>query len=243
MSERDIEEIFPKNFLNSVACEIRFDPLLTIQNKIPEFQEKIRGGLPAFGIGKTFPLVESSITSPFGGVSQWVFKSRNEIKTLKVVFNKIVFIVSEYSTFEEFFREAFEYFNHFFEICGIESFFRIGLRFVNEFRLSEIEESPDVPLTKYFNIVLDEGLFEDYNPFQFESTIRCEKDDNALFIKHEFSINPDEEAIYVIDIDAFKAGELKKEDLETIIRDLHTLEVKEFHKSITDELVNVLRGE
>ena len=35
---------------------------------------------------------------------------------------------------------------------------------------------------------------------------------------------------------------VKKKDLEPFIKELHQLEVREFHKHITDEVINKLRG-
>lgn len=41
MSSRDYSEIFKKNYLTSVACEIRFTSLLLIKERIGEFQKKL----------------------------------------------------------------------------------------------------------------------------------------------------------------------------------------------------------
>lgn len=243
MTERNFEEKYPKNFLTSVACEIRFDPLVMIQNYIPEFQEKIRGELPSYGVESTFPVIDASLRSQFSGANQWVFKSRDKIKTLKIVINRIGFIVSKYDNFEDFYDEVTKYFNEFFKICKINEFSRIGLRYVNKFKLNELEDSEEISLIKFFNPVLDKVIIEGYNPFQFETAIRWENNGNTLFLKNEFSIEPSGESNYVIDIDAFKSGNLKKKDLELIIKELYKLEVKEFHNHITDEIINILRGD
>lgn len=243
MTERNLDEKFPKNYLTSVACEIRFDPLVMIQNYIPEFQEKIRGELPSYGFESTIPVVDPSMMGQFSGANQWVFKSRDKIKTLRIVINRIGFIVSKYNNFEDFYDEVIKYFNEFFKICKIDEFSRIGLRYVNQFKLNELEDSQEISLTKFFNPVLDKAIIESYSLFQFETAIRCENKGNTLFLKNEYSIEPSGESNYVIDIDAFKSGKLKKKDLEPIIKELHKLEVKEFHNHITDEVINILRSD
>lgn len=241
MTERNFEEKFQKNFLTSVACEIRFDPLLIIQNKIPEFQEKIRGKLPSYGFESTIPIVDPSLTSQFDGVKQWIFKSKDKIKTFKILINRIVFIVSKYSKFEDFYEELLKYFNDFFTICNIDEFSRIGLRYVNEFILSELEESKEVSLTKFFNVVLDKTILEEYKPFEFETLIRWKKEKCTLFLKNALSHDVRGESNYIIDIDAFKSGNLQKKDMGEIIKELHKLEIQEFHNHITDEIINILR--
>lgn len=243
MTERNLEEKFPKNYLTSVACEVRFNPRLKVQNYIPEFQEKIREELPSYGIESTIPVVDPSMTSQFSGANQWMFKSKDKIKTLKISINKIGFIVSKYGKFEDFYDEAIKYFNEFFELSKIDEYFRIGLRYVNVFKLNEIEDSQQISLLKFFNPVLDKAIFEGYVPFQFETAIRSENNGNVLFLKNEYNTDVSGEPIYIIDIDAFTSGNLRKEDLEPVIQELHKLEVKEFHKHITDELINVLRSE
>ncbi len=243
MTERNFQEKFPKNYLTSVACEIRFDPLLMIQNKIPEFQEKIRGELPSYGFESTIPVVEPSLISQFSGVKQWMFTSKDKIKTLKILINRIGFIVSKYSKFEEFYEEMVKYFNDFFKICDIDEFSRIGLRYVNVFILNELEDSQQISLTKFFNVVLDKAILEEYSPFQFETAIRCEKDDNTLFLKNALRDDVRGEPNYIIDIDAFKSGNLQKKDMGDIIKDLHKLEIQEFHNHITNEIINILRSD
>jgi len=243
LTERNLEEIFPKNYLTSVACEIRFDPLLMIQNKIPEFQEKIRGDLPSYGFELTIPVLDPSITTQFSGVNQWLFKSKDQTKTLKIVVNRIGFIVSEYSTFDIFYQETIKYFSEFFKICNIDEFSRIGLRYVNEFKLVEFEDSQQISLAKFFKVALDKAVIEEYSPFQFETVIRSKKNDYKLFLKNEFNTDVGGESNYIIDIDAFKSGNLKKKDLESTFKELHKLELQEFHNNITDEVINILRSD
>ena len=117
------------------------------------------------------------------------------------------------------------------------------MRYVNEFKLNELEDSQEISLTKFFNPILDKVIIEGYNPFQFETAIGCENNGNILFLKNEFRIEPSGESNYVIDIDSFKSGKLKKKDLEPIIKELHKLEVKEFHNQITDEVINKLQSD
>jgi len=241
LTERNLEEIFPKNYLTSVACEIRFDPLLMIQNKIPEFQEKIRGELPLFGFESIIPVVEASITTQYSGVNQWMFRSKDKTKTLKIVVNRIGFIVSKYSNFSNFYPEMIKYFNDFFKICNIDKFSRIGLRYVNEFKLNEFEDSQQISLEKFFNVALNKALIEEYSPFQFGTTIRSERDKYKIIIRNEFNTNISGESNYIIDIDAFKSGILEKKKLETVIKELHILELQEFHRNITDEVINILK--
>jgi len=48
---------------------------------------------------------------------------------------------------------------------------------------------------------------------------------------------------YIIDIDSFKVGTLQHKDLEFIVTKLHDNLIEEFHKNVTENLLEHLRSD
>ncbi len=241
MGERDLSEVFKRNYLSSVACEVRFDPLLVIQNSIPEFQKIIRNKLPNIKRDRAFQIPEFSLSpsEPY----QWIFSSTDEIKALRITINRISFVVSKYNDFKTFYPEMINYFKEFFKVCEIKEYSRIGLRYVNEIPLNDLEESEEMLLLKYFNPIIDVELFNKLKPSQFDGMLRWSKKNNNFAIRNRFRPRVGGTDHYIIDIDSYQLGKINESELEKIINNLQNLLIEEFYRNITDEFIKVLRRE
>jgi uncharacterized protein (TIGR04255 family) len=242
MEERDYTEIFKQNFLRSVSCEVRFKADLLIKDKIPQIQHEIKEILPNIGVGGSFniPGIASSPLSEY----EWDFRSMDNIKTLKISPNNISFIVNQYDHFKPFFEEALKYFRLFFKKCDINEVLRIGLRYVNEISFDVLENIENIPLTEYFNIMLENSIFIDYKPREFNLILRSQKNKYDLVVKNLLKKNPDGTKDYVIDIDSFYLNDkIKISDLDDIIKTLHNLLIIEFHRNVTPKFIDLLKRE
>ena len=239
MTERDYTEIFKKNFLTSVSCEVRFKPLLLIQNFIPKFQKEIRDALPNINMG--MPIIIPEMASPLSSLFRWDFSSIDGKKVIKISIDTISFIQSNYNNFNEYLPEVLKYFKKFFDLCGIKEFSRIGLRYVNEFPLKELENSEEISLLKFFNPMITTDVLSDLNPIQFDLMMRRNIENVTLVTRNNLIPNIDKKDKFIIDIDSFKMAEIKQNDLEGLIKILHDLLIKEFYRNITNDLIKILR--
>jgi uncharacterized protein (TIGR04255 family) len=239
LTERNYEEIFPKNFLKSVACEIRFDPLLSIEEKIPDFQKTVRKSLPAIRREMIYPLPEAfeNLSEPH----HWYFVSKDGIKKLRIGINSISYAVSKYDHFDPYFAEFIDKFECFFEMNEIDEFSRIGLRYVNVFPLNSLINLDQESILDYFNPIFKSGLIKDLEPFQFNGLIRWKNDE--MFLVNRNILKEEEQNLrqYILDIDSYISNAVKSTNLTDIIYKLHKNLIIQFHRGITDHLIETLR--
>jgi len=231
MSLRNYKEIFKKNFLTSVACEIRFTSLLIIKDRIGQFQKQIRNDFPKIARGFTFPKEFE--------FDEWVFISDDDKNKLKIFTDRLSVITTLYNDFDPFYKMVCDVIKKFFEsFKDIDTLKRIGLRYTNAIPLDP--EKPLVDILKWFNPLIYENKIEDLTPIGFPVEFRMPKGDNIITCRNRIPIG--ESPHYFIDIDTYTERNIKKEEFDTIFNELHDLAIEEFYKNIKDEFLNVLRG-
>lgn len=242
LSDRDFSESFPSNFLASVAFEARFDPFLAIQNSISEFQKQIRGEYPLIERGfavQLGPPAPSFQAEP----SEWKFSSKDGTRQVRIAIDKYVVVFKRYQTFQEFSSEIHRIINTMSELTGIDSYTRVGIRFVNEIELKN-EEPPTIEILRLFNPLLSHDTIKERNPFKFSAEIRYRYDDSCMTTTwNRYFESPEKGRLYVLDIDAFTEEQTPHGALLNLSKRLHELAVQEFHKGIQSEFVELLRSD
>lgn len=232
MTSRDYSEVFKRNFLKSVACEIRFTPLLIIKEKIGEFQKKIRNNFPkhekGFSIPKNFEFDE------------WVFISEDDRNKLRIFTDRISIITTLYDNFNPFYERVCNILDNFLEsFQDIDVLTRVGLRYSNDIDIKSVNPLEDI--LKWFNPLIYENKIKDLTPIGFSVELRTPKGENIITCRNAFLRI--ESTRYIIDTDAYTTREVRKKEIKPIIKELHDLAIIEFHNSIKDEFLTILRGE
>lgn len=232
MSSRDYNEVFKKNFLTSVACEIRFTPLLIIKEKIGEFQKKIR---------KDFPKHEKGFSIPKDfEFDEWVFISEDGRNKLRIFTDRISIITTLYNDFNPFQTMVDDILRKFFEsFQDIDALNRVGLRYTNDISIDS--DNPLDNILKWFNPLIYENKIKELAPIGFSVEFRIPKGENIITCRNTLPI--DKSTRYIIDTDSYTTKEAKIEDIKSIIKELHDLTIVEFHNNIKDEFLSILRGE
>lgn len=242
LSNRNLSESFPKNFLESVAFEVRFTPLLAIQESIPEFQKRIRKRYPLMGKGYAIQL-------PFPGssfqaeTSEWVFSSKDGVKQIKAAFDKFIFIAKEYDNHKAFRNDSLEIISILADLTEIDSYSRVGMRYINQIPIAG-QCDPLEEVLRLFNPTIDKTRISSDKPFKFSSEFRIRSEESIIICsRNSYQETVERGWLYVIDVDSFTEDDVKHSSLPKIEQNLHDFALKEFHNRIKDEFVALLRGE
>jgi uncharacterized protein (TIGR04255 family) len=143
MSERQTPALhLPKSPLIFVLSQVRFAPVLSMEEKIPDIQDSLRkNGFPRLSIRE----IETTEHDASGNTKvesrkQWEFIDKERRASVLVDTGFIVFQVTQYKVFEEYldtFKRILELFAYHAEPSLVE---RIGLRYIDLVIPSESQE-------------------------------------------------------------------------------------------------------
>lgn len=138
--------IYQNNPLIEVVCQLRFPPILKIDNELPAlFQEAIRADYPNFmevsGFTKQIEqkinpsdpndIFDQLIKQNFINIKEYKFSSADEIWKVTLSRTFIALSTSKYERWEEFRLKLEFLFKKFIEIYNPSYFSRIGLRYID----------------------------------------------------------------------------------------------------------------
>ena len=151
--------IYKNNPLDKVICQLRFPPILKIDTKVPdEFQERIRDVFPEFSEKAEIKLpifksaqkdtpaeVLQSIT-PMGN-KNYDFSSEDKVWTINLTRTFIALSTKKYERREDFRTHLDAPLKAFIDIYKPSAFSRVGLRYIDIIRRSELNLK-DMPWSK-----------------------------------------------------------------------------------------------
>ncbi len=244
MSKEKKFESYSRNFLNQVACEIRFPSLLILNEIIPLFQKEIRNKFSNLEVGflVKFPsdLKDQIIKGP-PEFNEWTFVSENNLDRIKIAINRIAIITTTYNSYKDFKSKFSKIFEIFFKLSEIDEFSRVGLRFTNTVPISKDNYIQEI--TNQFNTIVNQSLITDKEPYTFRTEFRWQNSkDEKTTIWTQFSKEKSENPKYILDIDSYIEQRGSIRDIDKKIDSLHSNLVSEFENSITDNFRERLRN-
>jgi uncharacterized protein (TIGR04255 family) len=143
--------IYKRNPLDQVICQLRFPPILKIDNEIPDkFQDKIRNEFPEFtekpewrlnfseGNNDQLP-AELMQLLPHVSSKNYEFSAKNEIWKVNLTRTFVALTANKYERWESF-KEILEIpFKALMDVYSPSYFSRIGLRYIDIIRRSKLE--------------------------------------------------------------------------------------------------------
>jgi len=129
-------EVFKRNFLKSVVCQIKVQPIFRIASELPaQFQEKVRKDYPAVQEEKSVQVeVRGQETQQRSLGSTWRFKSDDGYWAVTLDSAFIALETKTYQSFTDFrsrFEKIYDAYMTTYEPSQPE---RIGLRYINVIR-------------------------------------------------------------------------------------------------------------
>ncbi|MCJ7654744.1 MAG: TIGR04255 family protein [Dehalococcoidia bacterium] len=140
--------IYKKNPLDRVICQLRFPPILRIDTEVPaQFQERIRKDFPDFcekeelilpqKIRQEFPAELLGKIMP-SGTKNYEFSSEDAIWMVNLTRTFVALGTTKYRRWEEFKERLDKPLNALIEIYEPAHFSRIGLRYIDIIKRSEL---------------------------------------------------------------------------------------------------------
>ena len=219
------------NQLDQVICQVRFPAQLSIDRNIDRFQDRIRDRYPNYAPEQIVPL---GISNPPG--AGHVFTSSDGAWSVNVSTGAMSLTTRRYgdwADFESRFRDVFDAFR---DVFGVDSFTRIGLRYINAIRPSALDLGDDAesvlrgPVSVLFSgltgrfiggsCVLDRELGDGVSSRTMVGTI----------------VFTDNKPGYAIDNDVFTCGMVPESDVIITLRRFNDISNGLFREMASDEL-------
>ena len=221
--------LYKKNPLDQVVCQLRFPPLLKIDAEVPaQFQEKIRKAYPNFResaevkfeiptelLGQIPPeLFNQSIQSPF---KNYEFASEDNVWKINLTRTFIALTTKKYERWEGFKEQLVIPLKALTEIYRPDYFTRIGLRYIDIIKRSELGLS-DVDWNELLQpFILGLVSSPDVGKFveKFESRYEIKLSDNESFARILTSFveaKNNGEVGFVIDSDFYNTNKTSIDD-------------------------------
>jgi len=242
----DIFEVFSHPLLSEVVLELRFPTRLRIPDYIAEFQDVIIEEFPKLNEKYLTKFTFTSEDNPPVQTDKiWEFINP-ETKTLcKVTKNRFSIISNEYMSWEKHkskkgFRDILgSALDKFLDTFSINTFDRIGLRYINKVK---IEENSTNWLKKLFIPIYNIEKYPIESLNEYFIRLRVEKQNDIQLILQSTTITEEDIDYYILDFDAYLIN-IEDKYLKEKIDQLHEVILQEFHSIITDECRKKMRGE
>jgi uncharacterized protein (TIGR04255 family) len=182
-----------------------------------------------------------SLLQPDGTVVQLnVFQNQAAGRSIKISQQNFVITWNKYGTFEQFGEEVNTRVQQFCSLFGINSFTRVGLRYINNILLPSNDPAS---LASYVYPLVDLKRLRIENVEQFASEIRTRVENHMVTLRGVLlSPLPDGRLIYVLDIDAYSQEQHRPAQIPQLLDKFHETVQTVFLDHITEEYKNVMRG-
>lgn len=229
-SPEELEEIFPNSPLREVAFEIRFAPKLRVAAELWRLQEQLSNQYPI--------VAKETEVQPNGSLVEFAaFQSTQNARVIKVSHQSFLIAFTHYTSFEEYKAEVIKQTDLFCETFDIDVFTRIGLRYVNEITLPDLNP---LTLTKYIRPIINFDSFppETVNQFAIEMQLRHTKHPVTL----RAALLSGSSWVYVLDIDCHSGKQTSAREWTNLLDQFHDSAQRIFLDHITEEYKQRMRG-
>lgn len=239
-------EVFKRNFLKSVVCQIRVQPIFRIASEpLPaQFQEKIR---------KDYPVVqkEESVQVALQGQAvqrtnlgnTWRFKNADGHGEVTLDSAFIAFEAKTYQSFTDFrsrFETVYDAYLSTYEPSRPE---RIGLRYINMVRPMNIKALKDwerwvKPELMGFlaSSQVEEPIVHDFKEF------RTVQNPGFMTVRHGLMSDQDKSLIYLIDVDRYIQAAKNQEETAQLLTKFNEDCYNFYRWAIGEDALKWLRG-
>ena len=245
--------IYKNNPLDKVICQLRFPPILKIDTKVPdEFQERIRDSFPEFSEKAEIklPIFKSAQNdtpaeiTPMGN-KNYEFSSEDKVWTINLTRTFLALSTKKYERREDFRTHFKTPLQAFIEIYKPSVFSRVGLRYIDIIRRSDLNLT-DIPWSELLKsrVLWLLGSSEvNRNIRSFQAQCEIELDDKTSIARVITGLvdgqKPDEEC-FMIDTDFFTTNKTAISDVESKMDYFHIQGSRLIQWLITERLHNAM---
>lgn len=252
--------IYKYNPLDKVICQLRFPPILTIDTKAPaEFQERIRNDFPGFREKDQIVLpipqmaqgdahAEAFKQMIPSGTKNYEFFSEDKIWTVNLTRTFMALSTKKYKRWDDFKQRLEALRNTLIDIYKPPSFSRIGLRYIDIIKRSELNIT-DVPWSELLRPYVlglisagDVNVNENIRNFNTKCEIQLADKISMARIAMGLIDELNEEC-FIIDTDFYTTQKTDIPDVESTLVYFHVRGARLFRWLITDRLHEVMEPE
>jgi uncharacterized protein (TIGR04255 family) len=232
LTEKELDEVFPRPPIREVAFEIRFSPRLRVNAEIWRLQDRL--------VDEYSTVSTESLIQPTGMLPVQVFQNIEAGRLIKVSQQNWVIAFTRYTRFEDFKEEALGKIGVFTEVFGIKNLTRVGLRYINDI---VIPDSGSGGLLRFVRPMLDfdrvplEAVEQFVNEFQIRQQNHSVTLRGALLTSRQ-----DGRRVYVLDIDCHSGAHEDVGAISSLLDTYHSAAQRYFLDHITEEYKNIMRG-
>lgn len=253
-----LEELFPQVQrvsyemapLFQVTCQVRFPPILRIENSPIEFQERIRGafplleGLPKFPMMQLPVQVREAMASQIGTNGGWKFVTEDHTSSLALSSELLVLNSSKYTRWEHFLDQWRPAFDALLEIYKPSYLVSVSLRyqdFIDRVKIGAEGCSWSKLIRKELLAEAADSNFEKYMDGAHR-VLRLKKDEDVVILQHGLANQANNSDVgYIIDLDFGSVGKTEVQNAENILARLHSNVGNAFRWCISDKLHELLK--
>jgi uncharacterized protein (TIGR04255 family) len=240
-------KVFANNPLIEVVCELRFPPILRIDNEIPsEFQELVRGIFPGFEKQNVIqlPNLPEEVSKALAGNlprPTLLFQSPDESSHIALTSRNMAILSNKYEDWATYKQSIELALSAFIAVYNPSFFERIGIRYRNLISREKLNLA-DVEWGKLLNPAVAGELIESGwhdNIIGVQKSVRCSLpygEDSLHFLHGLGSTDDNPEISYVLDFDYIANGRLETQDVDGVIERLHGYSGSAFQWAISERL-------
>jgi len=235
LKEADFLEVFKQPAVREVACEVRFAPRLRVIPEVWRIQDTLADLYPQ--------VAEEQV--PFAAnrfVPTYVFASPSDQRLIKVSQESFVVIYNKYTTFENFKAEALTRISDFSRQFDVNTYQRVGLRYVNHIQLPGDE--PGSALHRYVHAPVDFARIDVAAIEQFMTEFRLKSGAHKMTIRGALLPVPtaDQPMLYILDLDCYSFSLKDTNSLSGVLDEFHREIQVQFLSHITEDYKAIMRG-
>jgi uncharacterized protein (TIGR04255 family) len=240
---------YPTNFIRKVIARVDFQPILTLKQEEPvAFQELIRDHFPRFGRKNSIDISIKPGEVPISKqIPIWEFTNKEKTDQIALNFKFITLSLDKYVSFEAFNSKIEFLYINFKKIYHPGIIQKIGLRFINEIRLTGNPLDWDGIINNNLYCILQ--AFPEFSPSLSRAMSQLHINLGDRLITFQFGIyNSQYPGViankeFILDYDCSSKEECEPEEVLTkfslFYEDIKNL----FKQSRGDKLVAIMRGE
>jgi uncharacterized protein (TIGR04255 family) len=214
---------YRRNFLESVICQIRVNPIFKIAKELPsEFQEAIRRDYPYAQARESIEIkiAEEAVAPPGILGRAWRFTSEDGTWTITLDARFLALDTKKYVNFEDFSSRLNKAHESYLQIYSPSPAERVGLRYINAITPPEQPKMPK-DWSPWINPELlgfsatDRLTFPTEECFEVVST---PQDLGAITVRHGFNKDQNGKTVYLIDVDRYTSEKVVQSDVLRLLR-------------------------
>lgn len=134
-------KVFERNTLEAVVCQLQFNPILKVDQKISDFQEQVRSRFPNFSVVPVKNITFSKDDQvDLSEEKQFLFKKENSEDSIFLTTDAIAFETRKYTKRSDFLSDVKLGFDSLTNIHGKVIPRRLGVRFINSIHREQIQD-------------------------------------------------------------------------------------------------------